>query len=253
MLVLPSGNDNQRETVEEAGYLASASDLMIGILFVFIIMVVLLIQKVDAVQKGEKQKDPLASAVLIIGEKFNEAGLAVSIDPNSGVIGLPADTLFPSNSAVLNEKSKETLQKVRISLSQILPCYVFSERGNRPFNCPENNEGAEIETIFFEGHTDSDPLQLGNYTNWHLALDRSRAVYDVLTEGKLQDYRNERKLDVFGISSYADKRTKKNLGLEDKSKSRRVELRFVLAFKSDSKRSAIAAKTTDTITNVVPQ
>ena len=109
MLVLPSGNDNQRETVEEAGYLASASDLMIGILFVFIIMVVLLIQKVDAVQKGEKQKDPLASAVLIIGEKFNEAGLAVSIDPNSGVIGLPADTLFPSNSAVLNEKSKETL------------------------------------------------------------------------------------------------------------------------------------------------
>jgi flagellar motor protein MotB len=114
-------------------------------------------------------------------------------------------------------------------------------------------EGAEIETIFFEGHTDSDPLQLGNYTNWHLALDRSRAVYDVLTEGKLQDYRNERKLDVFGISSYADKRTKKNLGLEDKSKSRRVELRFVLAFKPESQRSSVEKKTTNSITNAVPQ
>jgi chemotaxis protein MotB len=253
MLLLPSNNDNQHETVEEAGYLASASDLMIGILFVFIIMVVMLIQKVDAVQRGDKQKDPLASAVLIIGEKFKEAGLAVSIDPNSGVIGLPADTLFPSNSAVLNENSKETLKKVRASLVQILPCYVYSERGRRPLNCPDNSDNAEIETIFFEGHTDSDPLQLGNYTNWHLALDRARAVYDVLTEGKLQDYQNERKLDVFGTSSYADKRTKKNLGIEDKSKSRRVELRFVLAFKPDSQRTSITNKTTNTIINSLSQ
>jgi outer membrane protein OmpA-like peptidoglycan-associated protein len=254
MLILPSGNDNQRETVEEAGYLASASDLMIGILFVFIIMVVMLIQKVDAVQRGDKQESPLSSVVLIIGEKFKEAGLTVSIDPNSGVIGLPADTLFPSNSAVLTKDSQETLKKIARSLAQILPCYVYSERRNRSFNCPENNESAEIETIFFEGHTDSDPLQLGNYTNWHLALDRSRAVYDVLTEGKLQEYRNERKLDVFGISSYADKRTKKNmLNIEDKSMSRRVELRFVLAFKSDSQRSSAATKTINTITNAVPQ
>jgi chemotaxis protein MotB len=253
MIILPSNNSNQHETVEESGYFASASDLMIGLLFVFIIMVVVLSQKVDAIQKGETQKDPLASAVLIIGEKFKEAGLAVSIDPNSGVIGLPADTLFPSNSAVLNENSKETLKKVRASLAQILPCYVYSERTRRPTNCPSNIENAEIETIFFEGHTDSDPLQLGNYTNWHLALDRARAVYDVLTEGKLQDYQNERKLDVFGISSYADKRTKKVIGIEDKSKSRRVELRFVLAFKPDSQKTATTDKTINSITNKVSQ
>jgi flagellar motor protein MotB len=252
MIILPSGRNNQHETVEEAGYFASASDLMIGLLFVFIIMVVMLSQKVDAIQKGESQKDPLASAVLIIGQKFKDAGLQVVIDPASGVIGLPADTLFGFNSAVLNENSIATLGKAKNSLTEILPCYIYSERSNRPSSCPANDEDAEIETIFIEGHTDSAALKQGNYTNWHLGLDRARAVYDVLTDGKPQTYQNERKLDVFGISSYADKRLKKNFGIEDAKASRRVELRFVLAYKPDSKRGK-AAKAAANIANTVQQ
>jgi chemotaxis protein MotB len=252
MIILPSGRNDRHETVEEAGYFASSSDLMIGLLFVFIIIVVMLSQKVDTLQKGESEKDPLASAVLIIGQKFKDAGLQVVIDPASGVIGLPADTLFGFNSAVLNENSIATLRKAKISLSEILPCYIYSERLNRSPNCPVNVEDAEIETIFIEGHTDSAVLQQGNYTNWHLGLDRARAVYEVLTEGKLQSYQNERKLDVFGISSYADKRLKKNFGIEDAKASRRVELRFVLAYKPDSKRSK-SAKAAENITNTVKQ
>lgn len=250
MIILPSGRQNQHETVEEAGYLASASDLMIGLLFVFIIMVVMLSQKVDAIQKGENEKDPLASAVLIIGQKFKDAGLNVVIDPASGVIGLPADTLFSFNSAVLNEGSIKTLGKAKESLVEILPCYIYSERSNRSPNCPSNEEDVEIETIFIEGHTDSAPLKQGNYSNWHLGLDRARAVYEVLTEGKPQSYQNERKLDVFGISSYADKRIKKNFGVEDAQASRRVELRFVLAYKPDSKKGK-AAKATADLTNSI--
>ena len=245
MIILPTSRNNQHETVEEAGYLASASDLMIGLLFVFIIMVVILSQKVDAIQNGENQKDPLASTVLIIGQKFKDAGLNVVIDPSSGVIGLPADTLFSFNSAVLNDNSKITLAKAKDSLVEILPCYIYSERAKRSQICPTNDEEIEIETIFIEGHTDSAPLKQGNYTNWHLGLDRARAVYEVLTEGKPQSYQNERKLDVFGISSYADKRVKKKFGVEDAEASRRVELRFVLAYKPDSKKSKIAKTTTD--------
>lgn len=250
MIILPSGRNNQHETVEEAGYFASASDLMIGLLFVFIIMVVMLSQKVDDLQKGEGEKDPLASAVLIIGQKFKDAGLQVVIDPASGVIGLPADTLFGFNSSVLNENSIATLGKAKNSLAEILPCYIYSERSNRSSKCPANDEEVEIETIFIEGHTDSAPLKQGNYTNWHLGLDRARAVYDVLTEGKTQSYQNERKLDVFGISSYADKRLKRKFGIENASESRRVELRFVLAYKPDSKKGKVAKATTN-ITNTI--
>jgi flagellar motor protein MotB len=245
MIFLPSSPNKSAQNAEETGYLASASDLMIGLLFVFIIMVVMLSQRVDSIQKGENNNDPLASAVLMIGQKFKEAGLNVVIDPQSGVIGLPADALFGFNSAVLNDNAAQTLKKARESLTKILPCYVHSERAARPLDCPPNEEQVEIDTIFIEGHTDSKPLQQGNYTNWHLALDRARAVYDVLTEGKPQSYQNERKLDVFGISSYSDKRLVKSLSMEDSEKSRRVEMRFILAFKPDAQKGKTAREALD--------
>ena len=85
----------------------------------------------------------------------------------------------------------------------------------------------EIETILIEGHTDSVPLHRGDYNNWHLGLDRARAVYKVLGSEGMQRYRNEREQPVFGISSYADERPTSK---DNDTQNRRVELRFVLAF-----------------------
>jgi flagellar motor protein MotB len=65
-----------------------------------------------------------------------------------------------------------------------------------------------------------------------LGLDRARAVYEVLTAGSMITFKNERELDTVGISSYSDKRPAKG-GLLDDSKNRRVELRFVLAYKPE--------------------
>jgi flagellar motor protein MotB len=234
MLFIPIKSEVSHEDVEEAGYLASASDLMVGLLFVFIIMVVILSQRVEQVtnENESKNKDPLESAVITIGQRMKNAGVPVTIDPSTGVITLPADTLFPSGVAELNANGVEVLSKARLSLDEILPCYIFSERNKRN-NCPANPSEAEIETIFIEGHTDSKPLQKGIYTNWHLGLDRARAVYEVLTAGSMISYKNERDLNAVGISSYADKRPAKG-GLFDDSKNRRVELRFVLAYKADN-------------------
>jgi chemotaxis protein MotB len=240
MLFIPTPAKADREEVEEAGYLASASDLMVGLLFVFIIMVVILSQRVEKAESGSKNSDPLESAVRTIGKKIQQAGVPVVIDPASGVITLPADTLFPKGLAELNSGGIEVLGLAKVALNGILPCYIFSERKNRS-NCPPNPNEVEIETIFIEGHTDSTPLQRGIYTNWHLGLDRARAVYDVLTVGSMQNFKNERSLDVVGISSYADKRPYKSPNkddTEDDAKNRRVELRFVLAFKPQVNKSA---------------
>ena len=234
MLFIPSPSKADREEVEEAGYLASASDLMVGLLFVFIIMVVILSQRVERAESGVKPSDPLESAVITIGNKLQNSGVPVVIDPASGVITLPADTLFPRGLAELNAGGIEVLAGAKVALNDILPCYIYSERRNRN-NCPPNPNDVEIETIFIEGHTDSAPLQRGIYTNWHLGLDRARAVYDVLTLGSMQSFKNERSLDVVGISSYADKRPNKD-DPKDDAKNRRVELRFVLAFKPEVKK-----------------
>ena len=236
MLFIPSPAKADREEVEEAGYLASASDLMVGLLFVFIIMVVILSERVEEAENGAKNNDPLESAVRTIGKKIQQSGVPVVIDPASGVITLPADTLFPKGHAELNTDGIEVLGRAKVALNGILPCYIYSERENRR-NCPPNPNGVEIETIFIEGHTDSTPLQRGIYTNWHLGLDRAHAVYDVLTVGSMQYFKNERSLDVVGISSYADKRPNKD-DPKDDAKNRRVELRFVLAFKPQVNKSA---------------
>jgi flagellar motor protein MotB len=235
MLFIPPPAKADREEVEEAGYLASASDLMVGLLFVFIIMVVILSQRVEDAKVGTKKADPLESAVRTIGKKIQQSGVPVVIDPASGVITLPADTLFPKGLAELNSGGIEVLGRAKVALNSILPCYIYSERKNRS-NCPSNPNEVEIETIFIEGHTDSTPLQRGIYTNWHLGLDRARAVYDVLTVGSMQEFKNERSLDVVGISSYADKRPNKD-DPKDDAKNRRVELRFVLSFKPQENKS----------------
>jgi hypothetical protein len=41
MLIIPVKAEQHKEEVEEAGYLASASDLMVGLLFVFIIVFII--------------------------------------------------------------------------------------------------------------------------------------------------------------------------------------------------------------------
>jgi chemotaxis protein MotB len=274
MLFIPSAHPDQREEVEEAGYLASASDLMVGLLFVFIIMVVILSQRVliaeaqrptsetipakppatttpdEPCSPAEKVKQPESnsndqttqkpsiSVTYIIGRKLQEGGVSVIIDPTSGVITLPSDALFPVGIADLNTSGVKVLNRARVILDEILPCYIYSERRFRAANCPENPSEVEIETIFIEGHTDSQPLNRGVYTNWHLGLDRARAVYDVLTAGEIQKFKNERTLDVVGISSYADKRPNKEAP-QDAEKNRRVELRFVLAFKPETKQNLV--------------
>lgn len=219
-----------RENLDEGGYLASASDLMIGLLFVFIIMVVILSMRITAVSKGDDRNERGSRIIASIADRLRKAGVPVEVDPKSGVISLPADTLFDSGKWVLRQGGVETLITARNQLAQIVPCYVASQVLDRSTSCPSNPYGAEIETIFIEGHTDSVPLNLGLYNNWHLALDRARTVYAMLvTNGPMEAYRNERSQWLFGVSSYADSRPRSDVD----SENRRVELRFVLSFKGD--------------------
>ena len=218
-----------QEQVEESSYMASASDLMIGILFIFIVMVMVLLARKPE-EPSQPPPDPLATVVQAIGARLQQAGVPVTINQASGVITLPADTLFASGKPDLAPEGVRTLQSATAQLQQVLPCYVFSQRRNLPADCPDNPQQVEIETILIEGHTDSVPLQRGDYSNWHLGLDRARAVYKVLTADTLQHLRNERAQPVFGISSYADERP---ASLDDAARNRRVELRFVLAYQAD--------------------
>lgn len=224
------------EETGESDYMTSASDLMIGILFIFIVMVMVLLIRPPPASEPINQPtaapvDPLADIVRIIGDELKNAGIPVTIDPASGVISLPSDILFSVGRSDLAPDGVHALQVIAVKLKQILPCYVYSQRQNLPTDCPVNPMRVDIETLLIEGHTDSRPLQRGEYTNWHLGLDRARTVYKMLGQHGVQTFRNVRLQPILGISSYADERPQDR---DYSEKNRRVELRFVLAFQSNS-------------------
>ena len=128
--------DSQPEA--DGGYLASASDLMIGLLFVFIILVVVLAleQQRQAVAAKEaiarKSGDPRGDVTSSIGRKIRDQVKTVVVNPATGVLTLPEETLFGSGSAILSPDGVIELDKVARILDEVLPCYVVG-----PANPPQ--------------------------------------------------------------------------------------------------------------------
>lgn len=221
----------------EGGYIASASDLMIGLLFVFIILVVVLAleqrrqqHEVDTQRAGlVGAGDPLIFVTGGIGNALRKVLPTIRVDPKTGVISLPEDALFARGSAKLSGGGREVLSHAADELAAAMPCFVDNQRANR--SCPHNPYGHEIETVFIEGHTDSVPFDSGGRDNFDLSLARARAVEQVMVlNGPLAQFRNKAGQQVFSFSAYADKRPLPNTDPTD-GVNRRVDLRIVLSYK----------------------
>lgn len=220
----------------DGGYLASASDLMIGLLFVFIILVVVLALE-QRRQQGEIDKqragligasDPLFVVTGAVGGALKKVLPNIMVDEKTGVISLPEDALFASGSAQLNTSGQQVLVQAAVQLAIAMPCYVDNQRAGR--DCSTNPYRHEIETIFIEGHTDSIPFATGARDNFDLSLARARAVDKVLVVSTaLGAYRNKARQPLFSFSAYAD--TRPRLGTQPTdAENRRVDLRIVLSY-----------------------
>ncbi len=215
----------------EQGYLVSATDLMIGLLFVFIILVVVL-----ALEQKRQQdaifglEDPRGTVTNEIGDGMKIALPGIRVDRENGVISLPEDVLFDLGSAQLKPQGLVALERTVGQLSRILPCYVASQRSK--LNCGTRNPyGHEIDTIFIEGHTDNIPMRRVGYSNIKLSLDRAEAVKAALVQGTaLDEYKNKSEQPLFSYSAYADSRPLTGHDPSD-GKNRRVDLRIVLTYK----------------------
>ncbi|SDC45111.1 OmpA family protein [Variovorax sp. CF079] len=231
----PSPRTASGET--EHSYLASAADLMIGLLFVFIIMVAFLALQKKAEQEAaalaieaarQNAQDPRGSVTEAIGRAVQKTLPTVRVDPASGVISLPEDVLFDLGSSTLKDGAAGKLAQVANALSGVLACYVASERHGQP--CATNPQGNEIETIFIEGHTDNRPMNRPG-GNTKLSLDRAISVGDALVNRtSLDDFRNDQQQPVFSHSAYGDSRPLKNVDPSD-GRNRRVDLRIVLKYR----------------------
>ena len=228
----------------EQGYMASTADLMVGLLFVFIIMVAFLAHKRNtetealaaeakalaaAAQEARTAfSDPRGAVTNAIGEQIRQTLATVRIDPSSGIISLPEDVLFDLGSSTLKQVAQPKLIEVAEKLGTILPCFVANQRMKQV--CKNNPYGHEIETIFIEGHTDNVPM-LRDGGNTKLSLDRAISVSNALVQGTpLKNYRNDQDLPLFSYSAYADSRPIKGVAPSD-GRNRRVDLRIVLTYR----------------------
>lgn len=221
----------------EGSYLASASDLMIGLLFIFIILVVVLAleqrrqeAELDTV-KGAA--DPRASVTEVIGQALKDAKLDVRVDPASGVISLPSDTLFALGSSALSTPATQAIRDARERLAMVLPCYVASERPHvTGKQCAHNRGWHEIDTIFLEGHTDS-VANTNPGGNLGLSFDRARAIQQVLLgDGSpLLPFRNAAQQPIFSYSAYGADRLLPGID-GTAAQNRRVDMRIVLKYQS---------------------
>jgi flagellar motor protein MotB len=255
-----SGEDDHSVFEDEgAGYLVSVSDMMSGLLFVFIITLVAFVIQFqyaseDAVEekeelivqqeKTEQERETLASKVEYltntrkirrhllseIQQKLYIEGVNVTVDLEHGVLRLTEEAVrFSSGTADIEPGPQKNLKLIARVLADLLPCFAKIEEMET--DCPQFSQG-KLEAIFVEGHTDNVPINNGTYkSNWELSAQRAINTYQFMQEAQpaLVALKNANDEPLFSVAGYAARRpliahkTATNDPL-----NRRIDLRFIM-------------------------
>ena len=221
----------------DEGYFASFTDLLVGILFIFIIMLMMF-------ATNYQQKQKLTEDSTKVFTKINEArnqmltemkkalesdGVQVTVDIKHGVLRLPESFLFESGKWLPNDRGVIALKKLANVLIKYLPCLSKADQSVKKYCENITLNESVIETVLIEGHTDSKPFrsETGFNSNWGLSAMRSITIFDYLTKERpeLKNILNSNGLSVLGVSGYAASRPIPN---EPMLKNRRIDIRFIM-------------------------
>jgi flagellar motor protein MotB len=217
----------------EESYFISMTDMMVGLVFVLIVMLVYFAMQFhrttqELTDANTRRKELLQN----IQKELHAENVDVTIDPNSGVLRLPEATLFAKGSAVVTPAGQAVLAKVGAALQAELPCYTTP--GAVPKSCPATKSG--LESVFIEGHSDSDPI-VGDRDNWNLSTDRAVNTYRSLigSTPALESIKDARvrphdPQPILGVSGYGPSRPLVPETSEAaKARNRRIDIRFLMA------------------------
>lgn len=221
---------------EENPYWMSFSDLMSGLLIIFILAAIALILELtqknaqwdEVIAQVKKAEEERESLVTEIQQELANEGIQVLINDSTSVITIPERQLkFVSAKYDLPED--ENTRYVVRTIGEVL--YGALTKGDRK---------SYLDTIFVEGHTDCVPYyNLKIKHNWGLSTFRAIAVWEYWTsdEGDLQlpldRLTNASGRRLFSVSGYADTRPLPETVCDktddaELSKNRRIDLRFTV-------------------------
>ena len=229
---------------EEGSYFMSVSDIMAGLMFVFIIILAIFIIHFmkaseiyeDKINKLKENQEMRSEMLTDVQSQLANMNVDVDIDIEHGVLRLNENAIrFTSGLAQLNTEQQDRLDTVAEVLATILPCYA----SNAPTNdiCLPRTEG-KLDSVFVEGHTDNVPI-VGRLAkifknNWELSTARAIYTYKQVTSKQtvLTDMINTNNQPIISVSGYGEGRPVP--GHEHKAPkndpiNRRIDIRFIMS------------------------
>ncbi len=226
-----------RGVEEEESYFISMADMMVGLLFVFIIL--LLYFALQFQQKSKAISDASGTRTVILQRlqrSLADQGLRVTIDTRTGVLRLPAEILFATGDYRLSPQGRAAVATLARSMARVLPCYSY-RAGADTLGCAD--EVHSLDAIFIEGHTDADVLHGAGIisdnldlsalraTNTFRALSLAAPLLDTLHNLPARDPASS---PILSVSGYGPDRPIPGSGADAAAKAanRRIDLRFLL-------------------------
>jgi flagellar motor protein MotB len=237
---------------EEAGegYFASISDLMVGILFIFLLMLAVFAINYASEDKDQRIRDlekQVAELTAQLRDKDREIlrlsnaveelkverdrlrnGLAELIKQLEGVTfslqGAQGRPERIRQDLLLTLKSDLDKRGVDVDIESAPGILRLSCTTHQPI----------FETILIEGHTDTRPTDRRG-GNWTLSTDRARAFLELMVGPALvlRDLRNASGQPMLGLAGYGDSRPRAGIEGAD-ARNRRIEVRFILSGQQES-------------------
>lgn len=233
-------------------YLASVSDLMAGLIFVFIITLVVFSLRLARTQKVLTDAREVREGILQdLKSELEKARIEVIVDLEHGVLSLTDKAVrFDRGASEPVPEHWPHVGAVASVLLQVLPRYVDScgaatvvpgvplrpsyciPNGVGPTSedCARGHEGPKVETVLIEGHTDRVPIGPGfRYRdNLELSSARSAQVLRMMRqcEPGLESLRNRGGMAVVSVSGYGE--TRPADPDPEAARNRRIDLRFLM-------------------------
>ncbi|WP_445424802.1 OmpA/MotB family protein [Alishewanella sp. HL-SH06] len=233
---------------EENPYWISFSDIMAGLLVIFVLAAVALILELtqkseqwdEAIREIAKAEQVRKDLLREIEQELNAMNIPVKISDNDTVLRIPEDVLtFAQGRFDIPDDARS--QQNALDIGRVL------------FNSITKEERWKyLDTIFVEGHTDPVPFRNNAIKgNWGLSTFRAISVWNYWNEAMAQSYRldaltNHVGKPLFSVSGFAETRPIPcSLGStevadssicpdgvmtaeESHSKNRRIDIRFTV-------------------------
>lgn len=231
------GVRRSRREEEEESYFVSMADMMVGLLFIFIILLLYFAlqfrQTTDTLTGAGQTRTELLRT---LERDLKAKGLKVTVDTRTGVLRLPDNILFETGAYELSPQGQQAVAIVAGELASVLPCYTDILPGGP--RCTSKMAAHRVDSVFIEGHTDRVPLTGGGAVRSNLdlsALRATRTFQAMMAAGRgltmLVSVNDTERTPIFGVSGYGDTRPvpdRSGNEADVNRRNRRIDLRFLM-------------------------